>query len=185
MQDTTSNTRPVWRALSIQGPSPFSGMSAISLARWVREEAREKLGLNKNRWAQLIEIAGGRARQLDIDSESRAIFREAALEAIAMARQIKALPKHHCDRFELSLRVGFMRRGSWDQEWLRIEAEQVFIVFLNAMPVDIEFIEVNSGDWGKVNREIVNTLAANKYLFGYLKRIRPFLGTSSEVLADR
>ena len=160
-------------------------MSAHLLMRWVRADAEGTIGSNGQKLARLIDVAAQRALQQEIDSESRATFREAALEAIGIARTRGALPKYYCDRRELRIRTSFMRRVDRGDEWLRAEGEAVFEVFLDAMPTDIEFTETHSHGWSEVDPEMKMDLHLAKQLFKYLEIILPFPGNGSREVADR
>jgi hypothetical protein len=160
-------------------------MSADVLMRWVQTDAEGAIGSNGQKLAQLIDVAGQRALQREIDSESRAIFREAALKAIGIARTRGALPKYYCDRRELRLRTSFMQRGDWGNEWLRAEGEMVFEVFLDAMPIDIDFIETHSPGWSEIDPEIKMDLHLARQLLKYLEIVRPLLSNGSREVADR
>jgi len=173
------------KCLNDKVPESFSGMSADLLIRWVRADTEGTIGSNGQKLAQLIDVAAQRALQSEIDSVSRATFREAALEAIGIARTRGALPKYYCDRRELRIRTSFMQRGDWGDEWLRAEGEMVFQVFLDAMPTDIDFIETHSPDWSEVDPKMKMDLRLAKQLFKYLEIVRPFLGNGSREVADR
>jgi hypothetical protein len=67
-------------------------MSAGTLLRWVRADAEGNIGSNGKKLAQLIDVAVQRALQKEIDSKSRAVFRETALEVMRIARTTRALP---------------------------------------------------------------------------------------------
>jgi hypothetical protein len=166
-------------------PDSFSDMSASTLLRWVRADAAGDIGSNGQKLAQLIDVATQRALQPEIDSEIRAVFREAALGAIGIARITRALPAYYCNRRELRLRTSFMRRGNWGDEWRRGEGQVVFEVFLGAIPVGIDFIETYSPDWSEVDPEIKANLRLARQLFKYLEVVRPFLASRSREAADR
>jgi hypothetical protein len=113
-------------------------------------------------------------------------FRNAALEAVALARKRRVLSQYYWNRRELRIRTSFMLRGDWGDEWLTKEAEKVLTVFVNAMPVDLDSIETSSIDWSRVDEG--NGLALSvvaRSLFQYLEDARPFLSESSKQLADR
>jgi hypothetical protein len=166
-------------------PASFMSLSAVSLAWWVHYDAELALRGDGQKWAQLIDTASRRAIQAEMDAESRITYRDAALEAIALARKTQALPEYYCTRRELRLRTVFMRIGAWGKEWLQAEGETVFTVFVAAMPADIEFFRNNMANWGNVDDEIIAKVQIAKQLFKYLDEARPYLGVAGGELADR
>jgi hypothetical protein len=160
-------------------------MSAVSLARWVHDEAEAAIGGDGQKWVQLFDTAIRQALQLEIDSESRMAFRNAGLEAIALARKLGALPAYYCKWRELRLRTGFMQRGDWGAEWLREEAEKVLSVFLDAVPADVEFIENTSTGRSRMDGEYREAFFGIGRLSRYLRVARPFLSESSRQVADQ
>jgi hypothetical protein len=115
-------------------PDSFSDMSAGTLLRWVRADAAGDIGSNGQKLAQLIDVAAQRALQPEIDSESRAVFREAALGAIGIARMTRALPAYYCDRRELGGLNGFGVKGKW---CLRFFSARFLLVLISSKPIPL------------------------------------------------
>lgn len=113
----------------------FSSMDAPSLLGWVRSEEVESLGSNVNRWLRLIDVASQKSIH-GRSADERAIFREAALLAIELAKEAGAFSTFESTRRKLRLRARYMRTGNFDSTWLQEEASAIFELASASLPID-------------------------------------------------